>query len=155
MKRHSPVTGYNRQQRKTVADDFKTLAKQTWSAWENVPWKTEVAARPNAPKPLPGLYRFAKNNRYSVQFFKRQTEWGEVIHLIVRRHDEKPTRSWVDLQRLKNELVGKDRIAVEVFPAEADLIDDADLYHLWVLPAGFTLPFGLHKLGWKTRTKAN
>ena len=37
-----------------------------------------------------------------------------------------------------------DRVAVEVYPPESQLVDDADLYHLWVLPAGFELPFGLH-----------
>lgn len=25
----------------------------------------------------------------------------------------------------------------------ADLVDDANIYHLWVLPEGFELPFGL------------
>lgn len=71
------------------------------------------------------------------------TEWGEVLHLFVRRHDSKAERSWPTLQRIKNELVGPERVAVEVFPAASQLVDEANMYHLWVLPDGMKLPFGL------------
>ncbi len=63
---------------------------------------------------------------------------------MVRRHDEKPIRSWTDMQRVKNELMGPDRIAVEVYPKESQRVDVANIYHLWVLPDGMKLPFGLH-----------
>lgn len=32
----------------------------------------------------------------------------------------------------------------EVYPREADLVDCANMYHLWVLPEGHVLNFGLH-----------
>ena len=90
------------------------------------------------------LTAFYVGRDYSVQVYVNDTTWGEVDHLLVRPHDEKPVRSWSDFQALKNDLCGHDRIAIEVFPAERDLIDVANVYHLWVLPAGFELPFGLH-----------
>lgn len=40
---------------------------------------------------------------------------------------------------------GDTRIGVEVYPRDADLVDQANIYHLWVLPLGFELPFGLHE----------
>lgn len=33
--------------------------------------------------------------------------------------------------------------AVEVFPATRDLVDVANMYHLWVLPKSVQLPFTL------------
>lgn len=33
---------------------------------------------------------------------------------------------------------------MEVYPGEGDLVNLADMYHLWVMPEGFALPFGLH-----------
>jgi len=83
------------------------------------------------------------NNRYSVQISDVATDWGLVIHLWIRRHDGEMVRSWSDMQRIKNELVGPERVAVEVFPPIDELVDQANLAHLWVLPEGFSLPFGL------------
>lgn len=88
------------------------------------------------------------NNIYSVQEVPQATEWGEVLCLMIARHDKQPIRSWPDLQRIKDELIGCDRVAVEVYPAAADVVDQAPMSHLWVLPAEFALPFGLHSAKW-------
>lgn len=52
---------------------------------------------------------------------------------------ERPT--WWEAQRIKDELAGKDRTAVEVYPPRDEIVDGADMFHIWVLPEG--LPFGL------------
>lgn len=83
------------------------------------------------------------NNHHSVMWSVEPSEWGPVIHLWIRRHDGEPIYSWSALQRIKDELVGEDRTAVDVYPAKGDLVDQANMYHLWVLPEGFRLPFGL------------
>lgn len=54
--------------------------------------------------------------------------------------------SWSQKQMIKNEIFGPERVAVEVFPKESQLVDEADLYHLWVFPAWYELPFGLHEM---------
>lgn len=72
-----------------------------------------------------------------------RTAWGEVEHLWVKRHDGKPIHDWRALQRIKEAIVG-DRTALEVYPLNRDVVDDANFYHLWVLPEDMTLPFGLH-----------
>lgn len=97
---------------------------------------------------LTGMKRFVSNDRYSVQFFEQLSGWGPVTHLIIRRHDQGKSIPWAHKQRIKDELVGADRTAVEVFPSAQNLVDDADVYHLWVLPVDFALPFGLHQRGW-------
>lgn len=77
---------------------------------------------------------------YVVQVYERETAWGTVLHLAIRRCDDRPEMPWRDMQRIKNELVGPERLGVEVFPPESAVMD---MYHLWVLPEGFHLPFGL------------
>lgn len=63
-----------------------------------------------------------------------------VRHLMISSlTGERPT--WWEAQRIKNELAGESATAIEVYPPQAEVVDDADAYHLWVLPAplGFTL----------------
>lgn len=47
--------------------------------------------------------------------------------------------SWLDLQRLKRECGRGDRDAVEIYPADADLVNVANMRHLWVLMDPFHL----------------
>ncbi len=50
---------------------------------------------------------------------------------------------WAEKQRIKNELFDAEAVAIEVFPAMSELVDEANMYHLWVLPDGMKLPFSL------------
>lgn len=95
-----------------------------------------------------GLIKVVKNNLFTVQFYKQDN----VDHLMVRRHDDEPIRSWSDMQRIKNELVSTNRVGIEIYPTENDKIDRANIYHLWVMPEGFKFPFSLNK--WCDQQKA-
>lgn len=53
------------------------------------------------------------------------------VHLSIKRIDQKPVRDWRDLQRIKNQLLGEECEAVELFPAESRLVDNANQFHLW------------------------
>lgn len=77
------------------------------------------------------------NKRYLVMTANRE---GGVLQLLIQRTDGRAKRSWHDLQRIKNEVAGPDRVAVEVFPAADRVVDGAHVTHLWVLPAGFEIP---------------
>ena len=90
-------------------------------------------------------YRVVNNWYYLVQISKAQSAWGEIEHMQIRRNDANAHIGWAVMQRIKNELIGPDRIAVEVYPKQDQVIDQANIYHLWVLPEGFELPFGIHK----------
>lgn len=98
----------------------------------------------HAPEGMTAAYR---NNIYSVMVFPLQTKWGEVTNLMIRRHDSQPIRKWRDLQHIKNVIAGKNREAVEMFPPEGEVVDDQNIYHIWVLPEGKVLPFGLNRGG--------
>lgn len=62
--------------------------------------------------------------------------------LSIKRHDRGTIRDWRDLQRIKNDVVGPECEAVELFPAESRLVDSANQYHLWALPPGERWPLG-------------
>jgi len=118
------------------------LAAKPWSPFESRPMPPPSAS----VQPPASVYAAFVNNRYSVQVSVEATEWGAVHHLWIRRHDAEPVRSWTDVQRIKREVLhdGANRVGVEVYPRDVDVVDDANIYHLWVMPLGFCLPFGLN-----------
>lgn len=85
------------------------------------------------------------NDGYNVSSRQIRTSFGVVEHVTIgRMGPEKGDIPWAVKQEIKNELFGRQSVAIEVFPAEKNLIDVMDLYHLWVLPKGCTMPFGIH-----------
>lgn len=84
------------------------------------------------------------NDFYIVQIYDFVSELGPMVHLAVRgvNQGEPP---WRDMQRIKNELVSPVREAVQVYPKQADVTDVAPMYHLFVLPETWPIPFGLHR----------
>jgi hypothetical protein len=68
-----------------------------------------------------------------------------MIHLNIRRRDGKVIfRDWRHFMRIKNQLVGAECEAVEIYPAESRLNDTSNKYHLWCFSdPTYRLPFGL------------
>lgn len=86
-------------------------------------------------------YKVVMNGRFIVQMFKQSTAWGECMRLMIRWNDARPIHDWQIFQRIKNDLVGEERTAVEVYPKQSNLVDVANMYWLFVLPEGFDCPF--------------
>lgn len=79
-----------------------------------------------------------RNRVFSV--LDRQAEMG-VRHLAVSSlTGDRPT--WPEMQRIKDEIAGRDATAIEVYPPHDQIVDGADMFHIWVLRG--RLPFGLH-----------
>lgn len=108
-----------------------------WS-WKDL--TDEAMRRTNRP---PLLMSYHINEYYWVQGYIVPGRLG-MRHLMIRRHDGRTDIPWADFQRIKDELVGPDRIAVQVHPSTARLVDDCDVFHLWVYPEGHSMGFGLH-----------
>ena len=68
-----------------------------------------------------------------------------VIHLSIKRNDKEPMGDWRIKQLIKNIIVGDEAEAVEIYPPESELVDEANQYHLWVLPEGERTPFGIRQ----------
>lgn len=130
---------------KPSAQHLKWMGKQPFGPWETRVVPLDDPRRPELAPNKVWLQSCFLNNRYSVQVSLVGTSIGEVIHLWIRRHDGQVARSWADLQRIKDELAGTARVAVEVFPPANELVDQANMFHLWVMPEGHLLPFGLHR----------
>lgn len=133
------MTPNRARRRAALSDSARAERSGTWGAWEEIPLTEEILAKYG----LPGMRAAFRNAVYSVQVYAKASAWGEIEHAMVRRHDAAPVRQWTHMQRIKTEIFGAERTAVEVYPAESELVDDANLYHLWVLPEGVQLPFGL------------
>lgn len=90
------------------------------------------------------------NSRYQVQVKvvpKSDDTDGlpDMVHLSIKRRDKQPMgrERWRDFQRIKNELVGRECEAVELYPAESRILDTANQYHLWcIADDAWRFPFG-------------
>ena len=85
-----------------------------------------------------------ENNLYAVNITEVNDEThGEMWQwLSIKRLDREIIRDWRHLQRIKTELCGAEREAIEIFPPESQLVDSANQFHLWVLPEGRLLSVG-------------
>ncbi len=54
-----------------------------------------------------------------------------VAHLTISRHDLREVVDWRHKQQIKNQLLGEQEEAVEIFPPEKDLVDAVNAFHLW------------------------
>ncbi|RPH72768.1 MAG: hypothetical protein EHM78_02360 [Myxococcaceae bacterium] len=85
------------------------------------------------------------NDTYQVQI--RKTPQG-LVHLNIRRRDGGPIlRDWRDFQAIKNQLVGAECEAVELYPAESRKVDTSNKYHLFCVPD----PRYRFNFGWQER----
>lgn len=109
-----------------------------WGPWERV----ELPQGGPGSGWLRAVRYVLRNGFYVILCRPVATVEGEVTHCAIRTASnlEPP---WRDKQRIKNECFGADRVAVEVMPSVANLVDDVDMYHMWVMPQGFAFPFGL------------
>ncbi len=127
------IPGHNRAARRGAAKEFAKLAnKKDWGEWEDIFIEKESKKRGISSLVPEKIKQFWKNNLYTVQAY----EVDNLLKLMIRRNDETTSVSWADKQRIKNELVGEEEIAIEVFPPKSKLVNEANIYWLWILPEG-------------------
>ena len=83
-----------------------------------------------------GMTRSFKNNRYIVMIYDNtKTTHGNAISALVQKLDNTPiTNHWKEMQNIKNQIFGKETTAVEYYPKESELIDDHNIYWMWIFP---------------------
>lgn len=83
-----------------------------------------------------------KNDTYQVNV--RKVSDG-CLHLSIKRCDRQPIHDWRDLQDIKNQIVGEECEAIELYPAESRRVDTANQFHLWASTDDkFRFPIGWH-----------
>jgi hypothetical protein len=117
-----------------LARERKRRKSGDWGEWETLTFMPGQVGR--------GWAAFVttahRNKVFSV--LDRPAEAG-VRHLAVSSlSGQRPT--WPEMQRIKDELAGVDATAIEVYPPRDQVVDGADMFHIWVLRG--RLPFGLH-----------
>lgn len=110
------------------------MRKRSWTDFKPFPMN-EPLSNPDA--------ELWKNASHTV--IVSPVEGGDMdkwVLLSIRRNDRAAERDWRVFQRIKNALVGPEREAVELYPAQSRLVDSANQYHLWVAPAGYSFQIG-------------
>lgn len=120
--------------------------KRKKTNWDKVAWSPFVQVplpRDYAPLPIDAPAAVVVNSRYQVTIWYRDggATFGPIVHLSIKTHDRQARHDWRDFQRIKNEIVGPEFDAVEIYPAESKLVDSANQYHVFVFRE-FRLPFG-------------
>ncbi len=124
--------GMNRKEVKKLLDaERKRRSNGNWGEWEVIhhPFRHSTG----------WLADVSKAHRNKV-FCVLEREVSGAIHLAVSSLTEvRP--SWYEMQRIKDDLAGEKATAVEVYPPHDQIVDGANMFHLWVLPK--PLPFTL------------
>lgn len=135
----------NRQQRRASEANGRQMMAGGWNRFEDITAEALVSPAFQAMTTVRPVQVW-KNNLYIVQRWAAVDTWmGPLEKLGCRRNDGSVVRAWADLQRIKTELLGPERVAMEFFPAESKLTDVANMYWLWALPADIFSPVSLGK----------
>lgn len=121
------------ERRLLLSEERRRRASGDWGVWETIPLPHGTGG--------PGWNRDVREAHRNRVFCVLLRPVGNVAtHLaITSLSGERPT--WWEAQRIKNEIAGDDATAVEVYPPQAEVVDEADMYHLWVVPD--PLPFSI------------
>lgn len=101
-----------------------------------------------APVMQGGVLRVWRSRNFLVQ--ERPARDPAIVVLAVNRTQRGPERwldgiSWDELQQIKFECGYGNHDAVEVYPRDADVVNVANMRHLWIMRDG-SLPFA-----WRNR----
>ncbi|MFL5301442.1 MAG: hypothetical protein ACJ79R_13970 [Anaeromyxobacteraceae bacterium] len=130
------------------------MAKRKKQNWDDVAWTPFVPIDPPFADEVPAERRAGPGPRWMansiyvvlLQVPHESAPFGVVVHLAITTHDQQPRHDWREMQRIKNELVGESVEAIELYPSENRLVDNANWFHLFCFPRlalnGGRFPFG-------------
>jgi len=117
-----------------LALERKFRASGEWGEWKTIPLEPGQGGDGWA-----GQCHQARRNRVFAVLVRLDATG--IVHLAVSSlSGVRPT--WPEMQRIKDDIAGPDATAIEVYPPKAEVVDEADMFHIWVLRG--KLPFGLH-----------
>ena len=86
---------------------------------------------------IEGVYT-DENCEYIIEKHKIIDNHPFEYRLAIKRADKGTIHSWSIFQEIKNQLVGEEVVAIEVYPKKSEVTDTANMYHLWVFEAGYS-----------------
>lgn len=140
-------------QNQTIASHIATARKVSARIKPCRRWtKMHVAPGMRAvPHPRPNgkgldLVDIYSNGLYTATLRRYPDGWpfggGEWAQIGIFCDDGEPRHDWRDMQRIKNDLVGEEWEAIELFPAESRLLDPSNYYTLYCAPK---IAIGIHE----------
>ncbi|ANH49077.1 DUF7694 domain-containing protein [Tritonibacter mobilis] len=117
-----------------LAAERKRRESGNWGEWE------EMHFPPGSVGSVGWAGSITTAHRNRVFCVLDRMDFSGARHLAVSSLSEiRPT--WREMQRIKDEIAGPDATAIEVYPPHAEIVDQADMFHIWVVPG--PLPFSL------------
>lgn len=85
-----------------------------------------------------GMTKAYRNNRYTVMVYENTpTTAGPATQVLIQKHNDTPILNhWGEIQNIKNEIFGENTVAVEYYPKEQQLVNDKNIYWIWIFPEG-------------------
>lgn len=66
----------------------------------------------------------------------RTTQGAATRAMVQNLSNTRIINHWSEMQKIKNEIFGEETVAVEYYPAQSKLVDNANIYWLWIFPEG-------------------
>lgn len=131
MKAHDPLRRVPTKERKKLLESERRRRRSgDWGEWALVE---------NPYRLGNGWLAEVDHARVNRVFSVLVRDVGTAVHLAVSSlTGTRPT--WWEMQRIKNEIAGERATAVEVYPPQGEVVDGADMFHLWIVDP---LPFSL------------
>lgn len=93
--------------------------------------------------------RAYRNREVVVLEYNRKIWWGlrriKIRHLAIRTAKNVALYKFYDLMEIKNQICGSECEAVQFYPKDSDIMDGANMTHLFVFPENFSLPLNLKR----------
>lgn len=121
------------ERRSILAAEAHARKTGAWGSWETIRFPPGTVGHGWAAE----ITIAHKNRVFSV--LERDAGNGVTHFAVTSLSLVRPT--WWEMQRIKDELAGAERTAVEVYPPRAEIVDEADMFHIWILAS--PLAFGL------------
>lgn len=118
----------SKRQQRIAASNAKQLLSHSFE-------QVDLSKRNFVPR---GMTRAFVNNKYMVMIYDNaQTTHGPAIQVLIQNHKNTPLKNhWREIQNIKNSIFGEEVTAIEYFPAESKLIDNYNIYWIFIFPDG-------------------
>lgn len=118
------------------------IAAKKWTQFVSVPVTDELKAQHAF---LEHCIEIRSNSRFECHLFACESAIGGVVQCNVRRHGDIAPITYDDLMMVKTAVFGPEVTAVEVYPPPGlEWGKNLPVRVLWILPATWSVPFGLH-----------
>lgn len=118
----------NREQKRLSHKIGKRMMKLQKNSFELIPYsdiqKVNIKNKPDMAW---------KNNHHVVQLYKKERNILGILmdKWMIRRNDSQAIKDWYEIQEIKNDIIGREKQAIQIFPKESELVDVANMYWLF------------------------